>query len=51
MIIKEHECLHSTEEGEKMLFHTLDENCMGVECEIGLGATGESKKEIYMLAN
>jgi hypothetical protein len=36
---------------KKMLFHTLDENCMDVECEIGLEATGEPKKEIAVVAN
>jgi hypothetical protein len=27
-----------------MLFNTVNENCMGVEFEIGLGTTGEPKK-------
>jgi hypothetical protein len=34
-----------------MLFHTVDENCLGVEFEIGLGTTREPKKEIAVEAN
>jgi hypothetical protein len=34
-----------------MLFHTVDENCMGVEFEIGLGTTRESKKEMAVVEN
>ena len=30
--------------GKKMLFHTVDEDCMGIEFEIGLRTTGEPKK-------
>jgi len=34
-----------------MLFQAVDENCMGVEFEIGLGTTREPKEEIAVVAN
>jgi hypothetical protein len=36
---------------KKVLSHTVDENCMVVEFEIGLGTTPEPKKEISVVAN